>query len=121
MREPKEIAQLIEDNITISNSAFLKNAGLPGTTIANMKSGSMPSADKLGVIAEALGVSVDYILGVKNEKPLEPITLRASVSEWTELLNSLSDENLIKLRDYAQLLILQQHSQAEKEDQGSPK
>lgn len=121
MREPKEIAQLIEDNITISNSAFLKNAGLPGTTIANMKSGSMPSADKLGVIAETLGVSVDYLLGVKNEKPLEPIALRASVSEWTELLNSLSDENLIKLRDYAQLLILQQHSQAEKEDQGSQK
>lgn len=67
MREPKEIAQIIEDNITISNSAFLKNAGLPGTTIANMKSGSMPSADKLGVIAENLGVSVDYLLGVQKK------------------------------------------------------
>jgi transcriptional regulator with XRE-family HTH domain len=107
MREPKEIAQIIEENITISKSAFLKNAGLPGTTIANMKSGSMPSADKLGIIAQSLGLSVDYLLG--NEKtPLEPLALKASKSEWIYILERMSDENLIKLRDYAQLLLMSQ-------------
>lgn len=121
MREPKEIAQIIEDNITISNSAFLKNAGLPGTTIANMKSGSMPSADKLGVIAETLGVSVDHLLGVKNEKPLEPIALRASKIEWIHILEDMSDESLVKLRDYAQLLLMSQQGQDGRGDQGSQK
>jgi transcriptional regulator with XRE-family HTH domain len=104
-----------------SPNAVCKEIGLSNATATGWKNGTLPKADVLVKLAKHLDVSVDYLLGVKNEKPLEPIALRASVSEWTELLNSLSDENLIKLRDYAQLLILQQHSQAEKEDQGSQK
>lgn len=73
MRKPEEIAQIIESNISVSNSAFLKNIGLSGTTIANMKSGSMPSADKIGIIAEALDVSVDYLLGIQKS-PLPELT-----------------------------------------------
>ena len=93
-------------------NAVCKAIGLSNATATGWKNGTQPKADILVKIAEYLDVSVDHLLGVKNEKPLEPIALRASVSEWTELLNSLSDENLIKLRDYAQLLILQQHSLA---------
>lgn len=88
MREPKEIAQIIEDNISISNNAFLKNAGLPGTTIANMKSGSMPSADKLGVIAEALGVSVDYLLGVQKKSAPDDEVRNALIDKVIQMSDS---------------------------------
>ena len=88
MRKPKEIAQIIEDNITISNSAFLKNAGLPGTTIANMKSGSMPSADKLGVIAETLGVSVDYLLGVQKKSATDDEVRNALIDKVIHMSDS---------------------------------
>ena len=104
-----------------SPNGVCHDIGLSNASATHWKNGTQPKADVLVKIAKYLDVSVDYLLGVKNEKPLEPIALRASVSEWTELLNLLSDENLIKLRDYAQLLILQQHSLAQKEDQGSPK
>ena len=88
MRKPEEIAQIIEENITISNSAFLKNAGLPGTTIANMKSGSMPSADKLGKIAECLGVSVDYLLGVQKKNAPDDEVRSALIDKVIQMSDS---------------------------------
>lgn len=115
MREPKEIAQIIEDNISISNSAFLKNAGLPGTTIANMKSGSMPSADKLGKIAEALGISIDYLLGIKenatdNDAGRKQVFISYShgaevfADNLAKVLAQLSDDDLKQVYNYALFL-----------------
>lgn len=103
----------------VSQRQLLAECGLSKSFMDNLKKGSMPSADKLGVIAESLGVSVDYLLGVK-ETPLEPIALKASKKEWIYILERMSDENLIKLRDYAQLLLMSQDQDGQGE-QGSPK
>ena len=104
----------------VSQRQLLAECGLSKSFMDNLKKGSMPSADKLGVIAENLGVSVDYLLGVEKETPLEPIALKASKKEWIYILERMSDENLIKLRDYARLLLLSQEKGGQG-DQGSRK
>jgi transcriptional regulator with XRE-family HTH domain len=119
MRKPEEIAKIIESHLSIPVSTFLTSIGLAKNTISNMKSGSMPSADKLCLIADELDVSVDYLLGIEKT-PLEPIALKAPKSDWIRILERLSDENLVKLRDYALLLLLSQ-GQAGQGDQGSQK
>lgn len=119
MRKPEEIAKIIESHLSIPVSTFLASIGLAKNTISNMKSGSMPSADKLCLIADELDVSVDYLLGIEKT-PLEPLALKASKNEWIYILERMSDENLVKLRDYAFLLLMSQ-DQAGKGDQESPK
>ena len=78
-----------------------------------------PSSDKIILIADYLGVSVDYLLG-RAESTLEPVALKASRSEWIQILERMSDDNLIKLRDYALLLLMSQDQDGQG-DQGSPK
>lgn len=46
----------------LTKTTFLKNAGLPETTLRNMDT-SMPSVEKIAKIADYLDVSVDYLLG----------------------------------------------------------
>lgn len=113
------------EQIGLTQEELANAVGVSKASVCRWESGDISNMrrDRIQKLADALRISPIDLLdeeteGFVHEKtPLEPIALRASVSEWTELLNSLSDENLIKLRDYAQLLILQQHSQAEKEDQ----
>lgn len=46
----------------LTKTTFLKNAGLPETTLRNMDT-SMPSVEKIAKIADYLNCSVDYLLG----------------------------------------------------------
>ena len=102
-----------------SPNAVCKAIGLSNATATGWKNGTQPKADVLLMIANYLDVSIDYLLG--NEKtPLEPLALKASKSEWIYILERMSDENLIKLRDYAKLLLMSQDQDGQ-EDQGSPK
>ena len=105
-----------EKNISIT-ALCQKVTGSSGN-LSTWKKGYMRS-DYLLACAEILGVSVDYLLGHKNT-PIEPLALKASKGEWIKLLETMSDENLIKLRDYALLLLLSQ-GQAGQGDQGSQK
>jgi transcriptional regulator with XRE-family HTH domain len=113
------------EELGMSQVDLAKVVGVSKASVCRWESGDISNMkrDKIQKLADALHISPIDLLDEETEgfvhkkTPLEPIALRASVSEWTKLLNSLSDENLIKLRDYAQLLILQQHSQSEKEDQ----
>lgn len=100
-------------------NAVCKAIGLSNATATGWKNGTQPKADILVKIAEYLDVSVDYLLG-HEKTPLEPLALKASKTEWIYILERMSDENLIKLRDYALLLLLSQ-GQAGQGDQGSQK
>lgn len=51
----------------LTKTTFLKNAGLPETTLRNMDT-SMPSVEKIAKIADCLDVSVDYLLGREDKK-----------------------------------------------------
>ena len=91
IRSSSEIADIIENSISVPKSVFLRNIGLAGTTLANMKNGSMPSADKLAVIADALGCSVDYLLG--RDEPPE----NATYSMYSKVDDDSLKEELMEL------------------------
>lgn len=81
MYSPEESADLIVDllhNKSTSVDKMLKECGLKPRVISNMKSGSMPSADKLALISDYLGVSTDYLLG-KTDNP-NPINASNNIS-----------------------------------------
>ena len=70
MRTPQESAILIESLLKSAGSntkRMLEECNLKGRVISNMKSGSMPGADKLAKIALYLGVSSDYLVGIEKE------------------------------------------------------
>ncbi len=94
------------------------------SSIARIESGERDLRQKqVPVFAQALKTTAAWLIGceeVEKETPLEPLALKASKSEWIYILERLSDENLIKLRDYAQLLLMSQ-DQDDQGDQESPK
>ena len=70
MRTAQEIAKTIEREAkskNVSINRLLTDCELKGPVIANMRAGSMPSADKLSIIADYLAVSTDYLLGKTND------------------------------------------------------
>lgn len=94
-----------------SPTAVCLEIGLSNAAATGWKNGTLPKADVLVKIANHLGCSVDYLLGIQT--PPEPITLRASEKEWLFILNQMSDENLLKLRDYTRYLLWLQSQAAE--------
>jgi len=70
MRTVQEMAILIKLELKkrqITATKMLLDVGLSQDVLANMQKGSMPSADKLAKIAQYLGASTDYLLGLVDE------------------------------------------------------
>ena len=130
MIEPNQIYKIVEKECKrkkISQQKLLSDVGLAKSTLDNMKKGSMPSVDKVSMIAEYLGVSIDYLLGTEqdlksraadikrrvmaesNEQehfsaaPID-LTQKRRMSELHALLSEMSDEDLKKLESYAAFL-----------------
>lgn len=107
-----------------------------------MEKGKM-TTDQLQRCAEILDVPVDVILNGSEHKTKHPpvklpegavdkmiegaidnavaagrkfevIAIKATAKEWFDILSRLSEENLIKLKEYADLLLLQQDQAAQK-------
>lgn len=76
MLSPKESANIITSLIKSQKTSvktMLEECKLSKSVIDNMKTGSMPSADKMLIIANYLNVTVDYLLTGKelsNKKDL---------------------------------------------------
>jgi len=67
MRNAQEIAVLIKTELKNRKTTVAKmllDAGVDKSALDNMQKGSMPSADKLAKIAQYLGVSSEYLLGL---------------------------------------------------------
>ena len=101
--------KLCHDNQT-SPFALCKEIGLAGGTAAYWKkSGNTPKRETLEKIAEHFNVTVDYLLGRSFvdgiEPPKEPIALSESETKWLYILSRMTDENILKLRDYTRYLI----------------
>ena len=79
-------------------NAVCRELGLSNATATHWKNGSMPNGEALMKLSEYFGCTTDYLLGIEKK----------SLSEWTMILNQLSDDSLIKLRDYALLLMMRQ-------------
>lgn len=51
----------------MSVKSVLEDCGLSRVAVDNMKKGSVPSIDKIFILANYFNVSVDYLLGKKND------------------------------------------------------
>lgn len=63
-----ELLNLLVKDKGISINKMLIECDLNKSTVDNMKRGQMPSADKLAKIANYLGVTTDYLLGISDMK-----------------------------------------------------
>jgi transcriptional regulator with XRE-family HTH domain len=117
------------EELGMSQVDLAKVVGVSKASVCRWESGDISNMkrDKIHKLADALRISpIDLLCeetegftliednitisnsAVEKETPLEPIALKASKSEWIYILERMSDENLIKLRDYARLLLLSQ-------------
>lgn len=65
-----------------------------------------------GVVDKMIEGAIDN--AVATERKVEVIAIKATAKEWFDILSRLSEENLIKLKEYAVLLLLQQDQAAQK-------
>ena len=104
------------EELGLSQVDLAKAVGVSKASVCRWESGDISNMkrDKIQKLADALHISPIDLLdeeteGFSNEKtPLEPLALKASKSEWIYILERMSDEKLIKLRDYALLLLMSQ-------------
>ena len=126
-----ERARRIQESILkkgISYAELERMTGVSHSALQRYASGKTKKipVDVIEKIAEVTGVSSRYLMcwdeesKTNEETPLEPLALKASKSEWIYILERMSDENLIKLRDYALLLLMSQGQDCQG-DQGSQK
>lgn len=134
----KERSNRVKDAISKHHYTFdalEKITGIPHSTMQRYVSGT---TDKIPVtfyeaIATATSTPVEYLLcidliikekeiapGESTEsddemKDVEMIAVKATEKQWTYILNKLSQENRDKLQEQAELLLLKQQVQADKE------
>ncbi|MBR5314612.1 MAG: hypothetical protein IKU45_04260 [Clostridia bacterium] len=78
---------------------FYTNSGAGRSFPDNLKKGQMPSFDKVCMIAEYAGVSLDAIIG-RNSESIGSL----SEKEWLSIINGLTDDSLLALREYTRFL-----------------
>ena len=94
----------------ISQKTFAEAIGEAPQTVSDWKKGRNNSyKNHIDKIASFLDVSVDYLLGMGENVP---INIKNNSDEWNTILNGLSDESLLQLRDYTKYLYWKQ-SQAQ--------
>lgn len=97
-----------------------EDTGISTGNISDWKSGrSVPSAQKLDVLANYLDCSVDYLLGRSEEKEkptapegdeLDELLKDPETREFYELIKDFSDDELEDLLNYGQYLIAKRDS-----------
>lgn len=67
----------------LSKNKLLDNIGLGKSLFDNMKKGKIPSIDRISLIADYLGCSVDYLLGRTDEPSLSSNVIGGDVTGGT--------------------------------------
>lgn len=105
--------QEIRDSLGYRDVDVVKGAGVPFTTLSEWKSGkSNPNAIKLYKIAQFLNVDVGYILGLTDDKtPVRDVIIQEAeldpkTKKFREIASVLSDSDVAKLMELAELLTL---------------
>lgn len=109
MNTAQEIALLIislakRKKLTVKQ--LLLDCELGKNTVDYMKNGSMPSADKLAVIAKYLDVSMEYLIGL-TDNPKPPTIINFTQEQLLMMLadqDGLSEDSIRQLKEYANLL-----------------
>ena len=104
-----------------------KAVGVSEATISRYESGNIKNmrSDRIQKYATILQVSPSFILDIEEQKVNAPATSDKSVEEllktkdtksnWNLILNELTQENRDRLQEQAELLLLKQQVQADKE------
>lgn len=106
MITPKELFESIEsvrNGKGEKTTPFYTNSGAGRSFPDNLRKGRMPSFDKVLMIADYAGVSVDTLLG----RDVAQFTPQPE-DKMLALLEQLSDESLIELEKYLDYLIWKQ-------------
>lgn len=108
MFTPVQIYENIEkilSEMRISDRQFMQEAGLKRGILDSLKNGSMPSGDKLVMIADYFNISVDALLGREMPKNFPEQLLRKNTTEEiVKILSSMSDEDLKQAKSYIKYL-----------------
>lgn len=130
MSNPQEVAERIKTVAKANNTSIktlLSDCSLGKNTVDKIANGTNIGFQSLEIIADYLGVSVDYLLGRTREQIREELLtgknkksapnegntydlseIKKLDAEWDALLNELSDESLVQLRDYTNYLLWKQ-------------
>ena len=118
-----------------------KELGISSGAVTKWKNGATPQGETLVKIGNYFDVPVDTLIfdnlkgykaienpqevrekiiggaintALEHGQKVEVISVKATAKEWFEILSKLSDDNLIKLKEYAELLLLQQAQASQK-------
>ena len=107
------------DFIDMEQKELAAKTGISLKTIENYvkKDSSIPSADKAVLIAQALGVSVEYLISGKKTEKLDILAVQPKYKEVIDILAKLSNYNYKIVVSMAKTLI---DLQAEKTKEISP-
>jgi len=87
--------------------------GLKPTAISNYESSrNEPSFDKLIALSKCFDVSCDYLLGLSDSfLPVGGEVLDKDIVEFFDLYKQLSQDSVIKLKDFTKYLLYKQEHQ----------
>lgn len=102
----KRIQHLIDVNHT-SYGRVAEKTGIPKSAVHRYATGQTTRIpmERIELIAKAFGVSAAWLMGWSDQEKM-PSNLDDKVLRLVEIMQGLSDEELDKLLDYAQLLRL---------------
>lgn len=94
-----------------------RELGFSNATATHWKNQTMPNGEALIKIADYFGVPIDFLLGreMPDQAGESLIGHKRSHDEMHKLLDQLSDENLVQLKDFMEFLY-QKQCRAESSD-----
>ena len=99
IKEARKLANL-------SQTELAERIGVARNTLSGYENGQHdPKSDVLKLIAEACGVTVDFLLGVNEEKPSAETSEELLDMELIERLTSLTEEELARVDAFVQGLL----------------
>ncbi|MDR3253897.1 MAG: helix-turn-helix domain-containing protein [Endomicrobium sp.] len=94
---------------------MLRECNLSKDVVNKMKVGSMPSADKLIIIANYLGVSAEYLIGL-TDNPAPTKKLLTDEEKLAAEMYKMSPEKRKQLEEFARFLKTQEEFSQELSD-----
>lgn len=83
---------------------FYESSGAGRSFPDNLKKGRMPAFDKVLMIAEYAGVSIETLIGKD-----EPIPIKTTEQHWMQILLDLPDDLRNQMEDYLDFLLWKQN------------
>jgi len=100
MRTTQEIADLIEELVKSKKTTIkqmLLDCGVNRNVVTALKTGQMPSADKLVKIANYLNVSAEYLTGVSDDpESLNERNAPVTIEGAKRVYNALIENGIVK-------------------------